>query len=84
MKSDIEVLLNAIITKNIENLPVPNSRIEKLLYAIATGNEEDIEVPRSRVEEYLHYILKNGGAGGGGSMKALDLTDNIKIELTEI
>ena len=67
MKSDIEILLNAIITKNTDNLPIPNSRIEKLLYALATGNEEDIEMPKSRVEECLYYILKNGGIGGGGS-----------------
>jgi hypothetical protein len=59
MKSDIEKLLNAIITKNTDNLPIPNSRIEKLLYALATGNEEDIEIPKSRIEECLYYILKN-------------------------
>ena len=67
MKSDIEILLNAIITKKADNLPIPNSRIEKLLYALATGNEEDVEIPKSRIEECLYYILKNGGVGGGGS-----------------
>lgn len=67
MKSDIEILLNAIITKNTDSLPIPNSRIEKLLYALATGNEGDIEIPKSRIEECLYYILKNGGIGGGGS-----------------
>lgn len=67
MKSDIEILLNAIITKNTDNLPIPNSRIEKLLYALATGNEENIEIPKSRIEECLYYILKNGGIGGGSS-----------------
>ena len=67
MKSDIEILLNAIITKNTDNLPIPNSRIEKLLYALATGSEEDIEIPKSRIEECLYYILKNGGIGGGSS-----------------
>lgn len=67
MKSDIEILLNAIITKNTDNLPIPNSRIEKLLYSIATGNEEDIEAPKSRIEECLYYILKNGSIGGGNN-----------------
>ena len=67
MKSDIEILLNAIITKNTDNLPIPNSRIEKLLYALATGNEEDIEIPKSRIEECLYYILKNGGIGSGSN-----------------
>ena len=87
MKSDIEILLNAIITKNTDNLPIPNSRIEKLLYALATGNEEGIETPKSRIEECLYYILKNGGVGGGSSSsetKYLTLTDNVNVEVVEV
>ena len=89
MKSDIEILLNAIITKNTDNLPIPNSRIEKLLYALATRNEEDIEAPKSRIEECLYYILKNGGIGGDSSsdewiVHHKEIKEILKLEGIEI
>lgn len=52
-KSRLEKFLKAIITMEVDDLPVPLSRLEELYNCLATGEEPNVREPISRAEIFL-------------------------------